>query len=459
MMIVAPTGLTSRREKLPRMSRPTPKRYAQLFMLLLGSASMYFYWSHVPKNIDGVAPSVATRTRPLTDLYAQWYGTRELLLHHRDPYGEDVTRELQLAYYGKDVEPSEASHPSHQQRFAYPLYVALLLAPTVGMPFHVVQILFWWLLVAATAGSVSLWARALGLKLSPFNLAIALVVTFTSIPVMQGLEILQFGLLVGALLAAAAAATVSGYLFLAGVLLAIATIKPQMSILAIAWFTLWVSGDWHKRRSLLAGFGIALSALIVASEFLSPGWVMRFLLALIQYEKHMRTPSLLGVYLPAYLEWPTALLGFLIVTIYAWRARHEHSDAVSFSLYLALALALTLLIVPTAVQPFNHILLVPAALLVVSYRNALEQSDRLFRLMSAAICSVALLPWVSSVAVAIVLLMGPRRWLSTIWFLPLNATLALPLAGFAILFLLRTKISSQSTFSHPGDIGAVKAQP
>jgi hypothetical protein len=79
--------------------------------------------------------------------------------------------------------------------------------------------------------------------------------------------------------------------------------------------------------------------------------------------------------------------------------------------------------------------------------------------MSAAICSVALLPWLSSVAVAIVLLMGPRRRILTIWFMPLNATLALPLAGFAILFLLRTKISSQSTSSHAGDLDAVKAQP
>src|ERR1039457_1642507 len=205
-------------------------RLARLFMLLLCSASMYFYWSRVPQNIDAIALSVATRPRPLTDLYAQWFGIRELLLHHRDPYGDDVTRELQVAYYGKDLDPSQAAHPSHQQRFAYPLYVAFLLGPTVGMQFHTVQIIFWWLLAALTAASVPLWARAVRLKLSPADLAITLIVTFTSIPVMQGLGLLQFGLLVAGLLAAAAAAVVSGHLFLAGVLLAIATIKPQMSL-------------------------------------------------------------------------------------------------------------------------------------------------------------------------------------------------------------------------------------
>jgi hypothetical protein len=98
---------------------------------------MYFYWSRVPQNIDAIAPSVTARPSPLTDLYAQWFGIRELLLHHRDPYSNDFSRELQVAYYGKDLDPLQAAHPTHQQRFAYPLYVAFLLAPTVWMYFLV----------------------------------------------------------------------------------------------------------------------------------------------------------------------------------------------------------------------------------------------------------------------------------------------------------------------------------
>src|SRR5258706_3948009 len=360
-------------------------RRAAWLLVLLCSASMWFYWSRLPQNIDAIAPSVATRPSPLPDLYAQWFGSRELLLHHRDPYGEDVTRELQAAYYGKDLDASQAEHPSHQQRFAYPLYVVLLLAPTVRMQFHTVQIVFWWLLFIATAGSVLLWARAFSVRLSPLNLAVTLIVTFTAIPVMQGLDLLQFGLLVASLLAAAAAATASGHLFSAGALLAVATLKPQMSLLTIAWFALWVSGDWHRRRSLLWGFAVTLSALIVASELLLQGWVMRFLAALVQYENHTRTPSLLGLYLPASMEWLIALVGFLILVTNAWRARHEPSDAVSFGLDLALALALTLLIIPTVVQPFNHVLLLPAILLVVRHWKKLQQGRRLFRIICASI--------------------------------------------------------------------------
>ena len=410
-------------------------------MLLLCSASMYFYWSRVPQNIDAIAPSVTTRPRPLTDLYAQWFGVRELLLHHRDPYSDDVTRELQVAYYGKNLDPSEAAHPSHQQRFAYPLYVAFLLAPTVWMQFHTVQIIFSWLLAGVTVSALPLWAHAVRLKLPPADLAIALVVTFTSIPVMQGLGLLQFGLLVAALLAAAAAAAVSGRLFLAGVLLAISTIKPQMSLLAIVWFALWVSGDWHRRRSLLWGFAATLLALVGAAELLLPGWIRRFLTALAEYEKHTRATSLLGIYLPSPLQWLVAVAGLFIVATYAWRARQQPSDSPSFTLALAFTLSLTLLIIPTVVPPFNHVLLLPVVLLAIRHWQTLQRRDRLFRFASSVLCSIAVLPWLFALVVAIGLLVSPLKGLLKMWFAPLNASLALPFAAFGMLILLRKLIS------------------
>lgn len=132
------------------------KNVAALVLLLICSASMYFYWGRVPQNIDAMAPSAAARDFPLTDLYAQWFGTRELVLHHRDPYSDQITRELQEACYGETLNNSQASLLTHQQRFAYPLYVVLLLAPTVKLQFHTVQSMMWWLLAITTASSVLL---------------------------------------------------------------------------------------------------------------------------------------------------------------------------------------------------------------------------------------------------------------------------------------------------------------
>src|SRR3954463_7941006 len=84
----------------------------------------------------------AERGRPrgnLSDLYPRWLGARELLLHHRDPYSPEVPREIQAGYYGRPLEPGRTDEPKDQQGFAYPVHVVFLLAPTVGLPFPLVQ--------------------------------------------------------------------------------------------------------------------------------------------------------------------------------------------------------------------------------------------------------------------------------------------------------------------------------
>src|SRR5580698_655731 len=80
----------------------------------------------------------------LSDLYPRWLGARELLLHHRDPYTRDLTREIQMGYYGRVLDPARTEDPTDKQAFAYPVYVVFLLAPTVTLPFAVVQAGFRW---------------------------------------------------------------------------------------------------------------------------------------------------------------------------------------------------------------------------------------------------------------------------------------------------------------------------
>ena len=66
-----------------------------------------------------------------------------------------VTRSLarfRSGYYGRVLDPSRPDDPKDQQAFAYPVYVVLLLAPTVELPFPdgARESLFW-LFAALTA--------------------------------------------------------------------------------------------------------------------------------------------------------------------------------------------------------------------------------------------------------------------------------------------------------------------
>ena len=178
-----------------------------LLLALLFAGSMWFYVQEVLVPYQKV--DAAARGRPrgnLSDLYPRWLGARELLLHHRDPYSPEVTREIQSGYYGRPLDPNRADDPKDQQGFVYPVHVVFLLAPTIGLPFSVVQAGFRWLLVILTFASVLLWLRVLRWRPSTTVTAVLVILTFGSFAVVQGIKLQQLSLVVSALMAASAAA-------------------------------------------------------------------------------------------------------------------------------------------------------------------------------------------------------------------------------------------------------------
>ena len=98
------------------------------------------------------------------DLYPRWVGTRELLLHGRNPYGTEVSHEIQMAFYGHSIEQSYDKPESEiidEQRFVYPVYVVLLLAPTVHADFGQLQTWAPAVLAGLTAVGIWLWLGVL----------------------------------------------------------------------------------------------------------------------------------------------------------------------------------------------------------------------------------------------------------------------------------------------------------
>ena len=78
----------------PRDCSKTPD--SGLLLALLFAGSMWFYVQQVLVPYQKADAAVHGRPRGnLSDLYPRWLGARELLLHHRDPYSPEVTREIQ----------------------------------------------------------------------------------------------------------------------------------------------------------------------------------------------------------------------------------------------------------------------------------------------------------------------------------------------------------------------------
>ena len=295
----------------------------------------------------------------LNDLYPVWVGSRELLVHGRNPYSREVSREIQIAFYGEDLGPG--TRPDQQCCFAYPVYVSFLFAPTVKTDFSTLQLPALLFLTVVTVVSIICWHAAIGRAEGELVFIIPLVLI--SPPVMQGLELRQSGMFVAALLAGAAILAQRRHFILSGTALALATIKPQMCMLPIAWMLLWALNDWRTRKNLAIGFGATMALLVGGGEVLLPGWISDFLAQLRVYRGFAGASMLELLYGRSIGLTLTAVFIFVLLLV-MWRKRAV-SDFVPM---LAIVLATEVVIVPGLKSLLNLVLLIPGIfILLIKY--------------------------------------------------------------------------------------------
>jgi Glycosyltransferase family 87 len=398
-----------------------------LLLAIVMAGCMCFYLQDVLIRYQQADAAAHLRPRGnLSDLYPRWLGARELILHHRDPYSAEITREIQAGYYGRPLDPERPGDPRDQQRFAYPIYVVFLLAPFIGLPFPLVQEGFYWILGLVVASTVLLWLRAIRWRPRPAVIGIQIILTLGSYPVLQGLKLQQLSLLVSGLIAASLLLLAEGQLVGAGALLAAATIKPQLVLPLIAWLALWAFSQWRSRRRLLWSFAGVMTLLLIGGEWILPGWTREFRQALTAYRQYAGGfGSILTVLTNA--SWSLVLTAIILLGLGAlgWRLRNQPADAPLFAFATALVLATTLVVIPMT-SPYNQVLLLPAVLLLVRNRRCLFSGHRLMR-MAAILASVIFLwPYLLAVVLALASLLLPAATIQKAWDLPLRACLALP---------------------------------
>ena len=331
------------------------------------------------------------------DLYPRWVGTRELLLRGLNPYGAEVSREIQIGFYGRPIQQSYAKPRFEiidEQRFAYPVYVVFLLAPTVHADFEVLQQWAPVVLAALMAGTVLLWLAVLCWRPPPW-LVFALVLIILSSPqIAQGLRLRQFGLLVAFFIALAGWCVTRNRLLIAGVLLALATIKPQMVALCLLWFFIWSLGEWKQRWRLAVGFAVTLGVLAAAGAILVPCWVTYFLEGLEAYRRYFPTTSPVRLILGNWMGGILSILGVGVLLGYAWKRRGVAPESPEFAEALSLFLIATTLVLPL-LAPYNQVLLLLPVLMVVRDWGMLPRWGR------AGFSALLAWPYVSAVVLSV----------------------------------------------------------
>lgn len=408
------------------------KAWTWLVAGVLASAASWTYmhrillpWEHYV-NVERGWLKVA-----MGDLYPRWVGTQELLLHGRNPYGAEVSHKIQIAFYGQPIEQSYDKPQFEiidEQRFAYPVYVVFLLAPTVHADFETLQRWAPVLLGAFTVVSIGLWLAVLGWRPPPWFILTLGLLVLSSPQIAQGMRLRQFGLFVAFLMALATWCMRRGQLFVAGVLLAVGTIKPQMVALCLVWFLIWSFGDWKKRWPVAAGFGTALGVLAGAGDILVPGWVRYFLEGLEAYRRYfpMGAMSVVRLILGNWIGGIFSVVAVIILLVYAWNRRTVTAQAPEFVQVLSVFFITATLVLPL-LTPYNQVLLMLPLLILIRDWGKLPRWERVgFALFLA---------WPFLAAAGLLLFPPPVQSLHRTALLP---SALLPLTPFLFFWLMFT---------------------
>jgi hypothetical protein len=368
------------------------------------------------------------------DFYPIWLTGRELLFHGRNPYTQEMTRDIQIGLFGRPMDPRHPTDwPVEFRAFSYPLYVDLLAAPLLPLGFDAVRLVLGLLLPVLTVASLMLWLRAFHVQVSSSGLALAVILLLASYPVLEGLYAQQAGLMVGAALAVSVAAIARDRLILAGTLLAIASVKPQLVWLLTLWLLLWVASDWKRRKGLAISFVVTLAALFLVSELVLPGWFVGWWRSLVGYSRYT-LPPLTQLVLGKYLGIAAGVAMLALAGAICWKSRRLPAGSAAFSLAVSFVLAVTVILAPTGGAVYDQVVLLPAIVWLGSCRADILNASRPVRVLALAAVVALCWQWFVACGVALASLIAPV-WVSNPAVIVFPTRMAAPLP-FVLLALL-----------------------
>lgn len=434
-------------------TRPLDLRLLGLSILIFLS---FWYWAmrvYIPANIA----EVHARKLPVgnnSDLYPRWLGARELLLRGRDPYSPELTREIQIGFYGRPLDPQNTSDPRAQEAFVYPLWVVFLVAPTVTLPFASAVVIFRWILVGSVALAAVLWMYIFGVRLRPLLVCSVMLLVFSSLPLL--VEYFQQNLTAAVILFVAFSAfwIVRRKLILSGFFLALATMKPDTTGLMVLWFLIWAAAKWRDRQRMLWSFAATLTGLFTISEILLPHWIGRFIVALREYPDYGTAPNVMQLVFTPVLGAVISLLLVLSLFVLWFRWKTAEATSSHFRWAIAWTCMVTVVIIPK-IAFYNQLLLIPPLIAISTQYPLLKKYRRVLRAFAIAPVVCLLLHWLAAMVLSVLRLLGQTSLISFLTpELPDHAFLAV--APLTLIAMVSLKFSSVARpLSHLRPAGGV----
>ena len=408
-----------------------------LSLALVGAAAMVYYHLglfmprvlevHEARNLSG-AYALGD------DFYPVWLTSREWIRARLDPYGPEVTREIQKGLFGRPLDSQIPTDPLPDYRtFAYPAFTDLLFWPAAEFPFASVRVVLVFFLAGLTAASVFLWAGALSWRIGRIWSVIILLLVLCSYPVLEGLYAGQLGLLVGFLLAASLLTLQRGRFLLAGILTALTMIKPQMTVLALLYLLLWSIRGRQERRFYF-GFFFTMLALAGAAIAVWPHWIQSWTRVILGYHRYARPPLVTEVFasssqpgIARAISWAIIVLLLISAVVVAWRNRAAAAASPRFWLTLSFLLSVTAVTLLPGQAVHDHVILLPG-IFVLACRWEQLSASRIGKALLVMGVGVILWPWLASCSLIVLrpLISAQQFHSKAVFALPLRTAAAFP---------------------------------
>jgi hypothetical protein len=306
----------------------------------------------------GAYETFTSRVSSGNDFYPRWRGSRSLLLEGKDPYSAEVTLQIQNDIYGRPARDDE-----DQVAFAYPLYVSFLVLSFALLPYPLAQAFWSSALILAALAALIVILRTLDWHPSPLGLLGLALWTMLFYPTARSIILGQISIVALAFIALALWALKQGHDVLAGCLLALSTIKPQLVFLIVP-FLLLMTLIRRSYKAVLA-FLFVMAVLLAVASVVLPGWIGSFISGLTSYHSYTSiyrggtSPIgfLVGALVPASVSGPATLgvsLALVTCVAYACYAAFAHRQRASAAFSLAVVATLLL---PAETGTTNQVLL------------------------------------------------------------------------------------------------------
>jgi hypothetical protein len=306
------------------------------------------------------AQLTSQRTVMIWDFHPIWVAGRWVVEGRGSPYSEEMTRAIQIQSYGRLAERDEDPHT-----FAYPPYVLTLILPLIFLSLRWGQAIWLTALLFSVVLSTIVSMKYTGWHPSPPLMVFTLLWALLLHPVGWSLVLGQVSILIFALIIIGLQALRTGRDGWAGICLALATAKPQMSFLIVPALIGWAI--LHRRYRFIAFFGGTMGILLLVSFIILPGWPRDFIKSIQTYAAQRPFPppammlgnTLFSEQARVLAVLPTTLL--LVGTIWVWWRKRDRTPPSTWA--VAITLTVTTLIAPRTSKVNQVVLILPLCLI------------------------------------------------------------------------------------------------